>query len=89
MIRKTVHFSGRVQGVGFRYTACQIASGFPVAGFVRNLPDGRVQMVVEAEGPDVERFLAALNTEMSGNIRDRQEQQSAATGEFRGFDVRF
>lgn len=89
MIRKTVHYSGRVQGVGFRYTTSQIASGFPVAGFVRNLPDGRVELVVEAEGPDVERFLSAIDAQMSGHIRDRQEQQSTATGEFRGFDVRF
>ena len=89
MIRKTVHFSGRVQGVGFRYTACQIASGFPVAGYVRNLPDGRVELVVEAEGPDLERFLAALDHQMSGYIQDRKEHQSTASGEFRGFDVRF
>jgi acylphosphatase len=89
MIRKTVHYSGRVQGVGFRYTTCQIASGFPVAGYVRNLPDGRVELVVEAEPRDVERFLASIDSEMAGCIGDRRLQQSAATGEFSGFNVRF
>ena len=89
MIRKTVHYSGRVQGVGFRYTTCQIASGFPVAGYVRNLPDGRVELVAEAESSDVERFLAAIDAQMAELIRDRHCRDSAATREFRGFDVRF
>jgi len=89
MIRKTVHYSGRVQGVGFRYTTRQIAEGFPVFGYVRNLPDGRVEVVVEGQSRDVERFLAAVDSEMSTNIRGRDEQDGAATGDFLRFDVRF
>ena len=48
--RRVVHYSGRVQGVGFRYTVRTLATRFAVTGFVRNLADGRVQLVVEG-GP--------------------------------------
>lgn len=87
-IRTTVWFSGRVQGVGFRYTACGVARHFEISGFVKNLPDGRVEAVIEGGPGEIERFLSALRAEMSGNIRDEQSQESKATGEFIGFDVR-
>ena len=88
-IRRTVWFSGRVQGVGFRYTACGLAREFDVAGYVRNLPDGRVELLIEGRGAEVDRFLTAVRSEMAGNIREMQHQESQATGEFIGFDVRF
>src|SRR5437762_1172639 len=50
--RKTCYFSGHVQGVGFRYTVKNIALRHDVGGYVRNLPDGRVELVME--GPDNE-----------------------------------
>ncbi len=89
MNRKTVYYAGRVQGVGFRYTTRQTAEGFDVSGFVKNLPDGRVQTVVEGEPDEVERFLDAVSTAMGGYIRDTQVQPGEATSEFDGFDVRF
>lgn len=61
-------YSGRVQGVGFRYTAQRLAEGFPVVGFVRNLPDGRVELVAEGEPEVVEAFLGALMGELGGKI---------------------
>jgi acylphosphatase len=89
MIRKTVYYSGRVQGVGFRYTTCQIAEDYPVVGYVRNLPDGRVEVVVEGEPAIVERFTSALTHDMGSYIRRADTQESVATGEFGRFDVRF
>jgi acylphosphatase len=68
LICKTVRYSGRVQGVGFRYTAQQLAAGYAVAGFVRNCPDGDVELVAEGEPDEVERFLAALAERMADNI---------------------
>lgn len=88
MIRRSVYFSGRVQGVGFRYTTCEVASRFAVSGFVRNLPDGRVEAVVEGEDAEVESFVRAVREEMRGYIRDVCEQACDATGEFAGFQVR-
>ena len=89
MNRKTVYYSGRVQGVGFRYTTRQIAAGFAVRGFVKNLPDGRVQAVVEGEEAEIDRFLGAVAKAMAGHVRDTQMQAGGATGEFTDFDVRF
>jgi len=89
MIRRKVLFSGRVQGVGFRYTACRIAEDHAVTGYVKNLPDGRVEAVVEGETAEIERFLTALRQDMAGNIRDVQQHDGSAAGEFRRFDVRF
>ena len=88
MIRRTVYFSGQVQGVGFRYTALQAARGYDVTGYVRNLPDGRVELVVEGPREHVEGFLAEVQSEMSPYIRDAAQQDSPATGEFDGFGVR-
>jgi acylphosphatase len=87
--RREIHYRGRVQGVGFRYTARNIARRHAVSGFVRNLPDGRVQMVLEGESGEVEQFLTDVADAMSGNIRDTDAVTSAATGEFDGFDIRF
>lgn len=89
MNRKTVYYSGRVQGVGFRYTTQQIAAGFAVCGFVKNLPDGRVQAVVEGEPAEIDRFLDAVAKAMSGYVRDARTEAGDATGEFADFDVRF
>ena len=51
--RAQVFYSGRVQGVGFRYSAREVACGCEVTGFVRNLPDGRVELVVEGEEAEI------------------------------------
>jgi acylphosphatase len=67
-IGRRVHYSGRVQGVGFRYAALRLAQGHAVQGLVRNLPDGRVEMVVEGECAEVERFLEAVRRNMDGYI---------------------
>lgn len=87
--RREVYYSGRVQGVGFRYTARWVATRFVVTGFVKNLPDGRVQLVAEARPPELRRFLDAVHAEMGQYIADAQEQVGSTTGRFRGFEIRF
>ena len=87
--RCEVRYSGRVQGVGFRYTVHQIAAGLAVTGFVRNRPDGSVQLVVEGPPHEIERLLAEVRATMGRFIRDVQETRGPATGEFRGFGVRY
>lgn len=89
MVRKSVHYSGRVQGVGFRFTTRRIASGYAVTGFVRNLPDGRVQVVVEGERKEVSSFLADLGSQMSGYIHSTDISDLDATGEFQDFRIRY
>ena len=87
MIRRTSHFSGRVQGVGFRYTAQSIARGYKVTGFVRNLSDGRVELTAEGEKDEIDRFLAEIHEKMEGNIKQRTDADAPPTGEFHDFRV--
>lgn len=86
--RRIVHFQGRVQGVGFRYTTRQIAAGFPVTGYVENLPDGRVRLVCEGDPQTLETFIEAVRSQMDHYISSVQISTEAATGEFSGFGVR-
>jgi acylphosphatase len=85
--RREIHFSGRVQGVGFRYTARQIASRFAVRGFVKNLRDGRVLVVVEGATATLESFVEAVEGEMDRYIERREVSILPATGEFTNFEV--
>jgi acylphosphatase len=87
--QRTVRFFGRVQGVGFRYTACRTAGGFAVTGTVRNLSDGSVECVVEGEPAEIDAFLAELAERMSGYIDRTTRQTSPASGRFDGFGVRY
>ena len=86
--RRSVVFSGRVQGVGFRYNTRSIARGHDVAGYVRNTPDGRVELVVEAERRELDAFLAEVRDRFVGHIRDERCDVQPATGEFEGFEIR-
>jgi acylphosphatase len=82
-------FSGHVQGVGFRYTASSIAREFPIAGWVRNLDDGRVELVAEGELGDVETFLNQIRSEMGSYIRNIESAWEPATGEYSDFRIGF
>lgn len=84
-----VFYEGRVQGVGFRYTARRVASGFDVAGYVRNLPDGRVELVASGEAEEVDEFLAAMrDSELAGHIDNELTADIAAPARLRGFEIR-
>lgn len=87
--RRDVYYSGRVQGVGFRYTARLVAHRFAVTGFVKNLPDGRVEIVVEGQPAEIRAFLSSLRAELQHYIADVQELAGPATGRFKDFEVRF
>ena len=87
-ITRHLKITGRVQGVGFRYTAQHMARNHPVGGYVRNLPDGRVEMVVEGEEKDLDALAAALARQMEGFIRDTKVSKGNATGEFSSFSIR-
>lgn len=82
-------YSGRVQGVGFRYTARNLALNFDVTGFVRNLPDGRVELVVEGTAREVEAFLSALSERMTDFVRRAEKHAEPATGQFQAFQIAY
>lgn len=87
--RREAYYSGRVQGVGFRYTVRSLAARFEVAGFVKNLPDGRVELVAEGPAAEVREFLETIHTEMGHYVADVAEKITMASGEFQGFEIRF
>ena len=90
MIRCTVYYCGQVQGVGFRYTTQRIARRFDVCGYVENLPDGRVHLVVEGESKEVELFLSEVADKLANYIRYKTLQKSPASNEFNtGLHVRY
>jgi len=83
-----VLYAGHVQGVGFRYTARQVAQGFEVTGAVRNLPDGRVELVAEGERDELEAFRAALrDSGLDGFIRQETVTWSEPRGGLAGFQI--
>lgn len=86
--QREICFAGHVQGVGFRYTVRSLAAGFEVTGFVRNLSDGRVQVVVEGSPREIDNFLDGIRQEMSHYIRTTRQTTLPATGRFHGFEIR-
>jgi acylphosphatase len=86
--RMKILYSGHVQGVGFRYTAKTVAAGFEIAGIVRNLPDGRVELVAEGAREELEGFRQAIRgAGLTGFIRNENVTWSEAQNEFHGFEI--
>ena len=84
MKRERVHvfYSGRVQGVGFRFTVKMVAHGFDVTGTVRNLNDGRVEMVAEGARHELEEFLKGIqDSDVGAFIRGEEKTWSEAKNE--------
>jgi acylphosphatase len=87
MVCKRIHYRGMVQGVGFRMTTRRIAERHAVTGYVRNLADGRVEVVVAGEADEVERFLGAVAARM-GSYIDGHTIADEPQQSFRGFEIR-
>ena len=86
--QRIVYFSGNVQGVGFRYAACRTAVQYNVTGYARNLPDGRVECLVEGPDTEIDNFLADLSRRMRGYIRSQEQQTAQYSGRYETFGVR-
>ncbi|MEP6955817.1 MAG: acylphosphatase [Chthoniobacterales bacterium] len=84
-----VFYEGNVQGVGFRYSVKQVAKGFEVIGWVRNLPDGRVELQASGEPAELAAFLEAISrSELRAHIKTQQEHPLASPPAARGFVIR-
>ncbi len=87
MIYKRIHYRGTVQGVGFRMTTHRVAGQHAVTGFVRNLADGDVEVVVAGEPDEIERFLGAVAVRMESYINEIRIQDEPAQP-FSSFEIR-
>lgn len=86
--RLTVFYTGRVQGVGFRYTVKSLTNGYDVTGTIENLVDGRVKLVAEGEKQELLDFRQAVRDSGLGRfIRNEEEKWDNASGDFRGFKI--
>jgi acylphosphatase len=83
-----VFYEGRVQGVGFRYTVKTLAHGFDIVGWVRNLPDGRVELQVGGDADEVEDFLQAVRESvLAGHIQKEDASTIPPLTGVRGFTI--
>jgi acylphosphatase len=82
-----VHYAGDVQGVGFRATAAWLAEKYPVTGWVKNLYDGRVQLLAEGPESAVRAFLADVRARFRHNIAGEQTEERTPSGTLSGFRI--
>ncbi len=88
MKRVEVYFSGTVQGVGFRYTAQQVVTGYDLMGTVRNLVDGRVELILEGEESEIEAYLEELNeTHLHDRIKEKELKWMEEKRDLKGFRI--
>lgn len=88
-VRERVVFHGKVQGVGFRQRTRSLARRFPVVGYVKNLADGTVELVVQGPRTGVGGLIEAIETDFEGMISDRLREVVASGEELTDFDIRF
>jgi acylphosphatase len=88
-IAKHIIFSGRVQGVGFRYTARQIAARYGLTGFVRNLSDGTVEMFAQGCANDLAQCLRDINKSFAGYVRDTKIEDASPNAGYDEFSIAF
>mgnify|MGYP001045991001 CR=1 FL=1 len=83
----TAHFSGHVQGVGFRYSTAQLAKGYEVTGFVKNLADGRVEMEIEGSERECRQMLASVVDELDAYVRKTESSEGRRPQRFTAFQI--
>lgn len=88
MHRKACYFGGRVQGVGFRCTVRNLAQQYAIDGYVKNLPDGRVELVMEGSDAEIDELVQSVRHRMNGFIKTVDQVELPATGEFHQFSIR-
>ena len=89
MTGRHVFFEGRVQGVGFRWTVKNLARGYDVIGWVKNLPDGRVELQASGDADEVDGFVEAIEeSELRSHIKKVDVQVIPPLVGVMGFDIR-
>jgi acylphosphatase len=89
MVARHVIFIGRVQGVGFRFTAHRMAHRHQLTGFVRNLPDGTVEMLAQGPARDIDDCIQAIKGYFDDYIRDTEIQEVPPDPRHNDFKITF
>jgi len=89
MKRAHVFYSGNVQGVGFRFMAVDLAMKHKIIGWVKNVSDGRVELIAEGEESSVLNFLAEIKRVLARYISEVKFNWEPATGQFKDFSIEF
>jgi acylphosphatase len=87
MISARIYFSGMVQGVGFRYTVRRYASNLNLNGWVRNLSDGRVEVLIEGEKEKIENLIENIDKQFEGYIRNKTIDYEPTQGKLNSFRI--
>jgi acylphosphatase len=88
LVARRIIIDGEVQGVGFRYFALRAAARHQVLGMVRNLPDGRVEVLAEGERGAMDEFKQELAAgPRLALVRSLEETDIAVTGRYRDFRI--
>jgi len=89
MTAKQIFYTGRVQGVGFRFSVKQLVRGFEITGWVRNLPDGRVELQAMGEDEELEGFLREIqDSHLGGFIREAEVHSISLLENISKFSIR-
>lgn len=88
-IARLITFSGRVQGVGFRFTAQRIACRYGIKGYVRNLPDGSVEMFAQSTGENIAETLKDISETFKANLRDTKIVNVTANSKYKEFCITY
>ena len=89
MTAKHIIFIGQVQGVGFRFTAFRIANGYKLTGFVRNSPDGNVEMRAQGSSDDIADCIRDIQDSFSGYIRETKIEEIPTNPQYKDFKITF
>ena len=88
-IAKHIIFTGQVQGVGFRFTAFNMANRHQLTGFVRNLPDGTVEMLIQGSSQAIDDCIRDIKEYFSGHIRETKIKEIPSNSQYKDFEITF
>ncbi|OGX38078.1 MAG: hypothetical protein A3D87_02720 [Omnitrophica WOR_2 bacterium RIFCSPHIGHO2_02_FULL_50_17] len=89
MIQAHIHYSGVVQGVGFRFTVQRQAAALHLTGWVKNLRDGRVEILAEGPQENIEQLCRQIEEYYHGHVRNKEIAFSPAQGSLEDFDIAY
>ena len=84
-----IFYSGMVQGVGFRYSVRRLASVLSLKGWVRNLSDGRVEILAEGSQEDIDELMEKISQDFQGYIKDKSVDYTDQESPFSDFQITF